>query len=119
MSDLLQTGLAYLHTVRTSKMSSAAVYVRLSDESETDITATVSQVRYERPDPSGLMVDVRMVDFIFATSALAFDPTEGDKIEFGGREYEVTPLAGDPCWRYTDASHDAIRVHTRDIGVIA
>ncbi len=115
--DMLQSGLAWMHRQRAANMAAAAVFVRLEDETETDIAdATVVQARYERPDANGMPVEVRIVDFIFGAAVLGFEPAEGDIIRYDGRDYEATPLGGDPCWRHTDASRLAIRVHTRDFG---
>ena len=61
-------------------------------------------------------VQAAVTDFIVATADLAADPVAGERIEYNGRLYEVTPLGEEPCWRWTDASHRARRIHTRDAG---
>ena len=118
MTDLLQTGLAWLHQERAAHMASAAVYRRLGTGATAPIGVTVSQVRYERPDAAGVPVEVRVTDFIVSAAAFGVTPEPGDTIELGGRTFEVTPLGEDPCWRWTDMSHAAMRVHTRDTGAL-
>ena len=118
MTDLLQTGLAWLHQERAGHMASTAVYRQLATGATLPISVTASQVRYERPDAAGVPAEVRVTDFIVARAELGFTPEPGDMIEFGGRAYEVTPLGEEPCWRWTDMSHAAMRVHTRDTGAL-
>ena len=116
MADLLQNGLAWLQGQRAAHMASPAVFRRLETDETVEIDVTASQVRYQLLDASGIPVQARVTDFIVSAAALGFEPEPGDRIEFNGRAYEVTPLGEDPCWRWTDTSHVAYRIHTRDAG---
>lgn len=116
MADLLQTGLAWLHGQRAAHLVSPAAYVRRGGTESVAIEVTASQVRHVRIDVSGMPVEALAVDFIAAAGALPAYPEPGDRIEFNGRRYEVTPLDGDACWRWTDTSRLARRIHTRDMG---
>ena len=80
------------------------------------VAVTASQVRRELVDGNGMPVTALVMDFIVDTGALAFEPAVGDMIEFNGRRYEVGEFGEDRCWRWTDASQLARRVHTRDTG---
>ena len=119
MSDLLGKGLAWLHAQRTLYMTSPAVY-RRRGESGTGlpVAVTASQVRRELVDGNGMPVSALVMDFIVSASALSDEPAAGDGIEFNGRRYEVTDFGEDRCWRWTDASRLARRIHTRDMGEV-
>ena len=96
-------------------MVSPAEYRRAGAETTTAIDVTQTQVRYERLPPEGAPVESRAVDFLLASAAVSEDPKPGDTFEIGGRVFEVTPLGGEPCWRWCDAGHYTRRVHTREV----
>jgi len=115
MADLLATGLAWLHGQRGLHMVSPAAYRRAGAVSTTAIDATQTQVRYQRVPPDGAPVDVRACDFLVAAASVSEDPQPGDRFEIDDRVFEVTPLGDEPCWRWTDHSHLARRIHTREV----
>ena len=118
MPDLLQTGLAWLHRQRETCLTSPAAYFRRDAETSQSVSVTASQVRRQFLDAEGIPVYASVMDFIMNSESLALPPEAGDRIEFNGRRYEVAPLDDDRCWRWTDQSRLAVRIHTRDIGAI-
>lgn len=118
MGDLLQNGLAWLHRQREAQMTSPAAYCRRDAETPQPLNVTASPVRRQVIDAQGLPVYAAVMDFITASESLALFPEAGDHIDYNGRRYEVTPLDDSCCWRWTDQSRLAIRIHTRDIGSI-
>jgi hypothetical protein len=116
MASLLTTGLAWLHQQRARHLSSAATYKPQAGGAAVAISVTPSQVRRELVTAGGMPVVALVMDFIVDTGALAAEPAAGDVIEFNGRRYEVTEFGEDRCWRWTDASRMARRIHTRDMG---
>ena len=117
MADLLQSGLAWLHGQRKTHLASDAVYQPVAPGAESaTVAATQSQIRTEEIDVNGFPVSGTVVDFIVTAADMAAEPAPGDKLTIGGRVYEATALTGEPCWRWTDASRLAYRIHTKDLG---
>jgi hypothetical protein len=117
MTDVLAKGLAWMHRQRAAHMTSPAAYRRRGESGAgVAVVVTPSQVRRELVTAGGIPVVALVMDFIVDTGALAAEPAAGDWIEFNGRRYEVTEFGEDRCWRWTDASRLARRIHTRDIG---
>ena len=119
MTNVLAKGLAWMHQQRAAHMASPAVYRRRDDPSAgTPVSVTPSQVRRELVDGNGMPVTALVMDFLVSTDALPWTPESGDSLEFNGRRYEVGEFGEDKCWRWTDASRLALRIHTRDVGEV-
>jgi hypothetical protein len=116
MADLLQSGLAWLHRQRKASMTTAAVYTRAGESTGSALAVAASQIRVEMLDGQGFPVQAAVMDFICDVADLAAEPANGDGITYDGRSYVVTPLGDEPCFRFTDASRLAYRIHTRDVG---
>lgn len=118
MSDLLQTGLTWLHTQRAGYMTSTVTYRLRGAGAGASVSATVSQIRRESMDGDGFPVTVISVDFLIARTALAAEPAVGDVITFNGRTYQVGTDGDGDCWRWTDASRLAYRIHAREAAIV-
>jgi len=116
MTDLIKNGLAWLHRQRAAHLSSDVVYKPAGSGAEITLAATASQIRVEMLDGQGFPVQATIMDFICQTADLPVDPAAGDEIVSCGHRYLVTPLGEEPCWRWTDQSRLARRIHTRDVG---
>jgi hypothetical protein len=117
MADLVAKGLSWLHAQRAAHMTSPAVYRRRGESGAgLPVAVTASQVRRELVDGNGMPVSALVMDFIVTATILPWTPEAGDIVEFNGRRHEVTEFGEDKCWRWTDASRLARRIHTRDIG---
>jgi len=116
MTDMLTTGITWLDTKRKAFMGKAAVYRR----SGTDIAVavTMAATAYESADES-ITVTANMQDFIISVADLAtltpVTPTAGDLIIVGAHTYEAMNLGAENCWRWTDGSHIAFRIHAKQV----
>src|SRR5262245_20265726 len=57
-------------------------------------------------------------DFLIRASALPDEPQAGDRISLtgaGSGTYELTRIAGEPAWRWSDPTHTTYRVHTKEV----
>jgi hypothetical protein len=119
MSNLLETGSDYLHTQLKQFASSEVTYCR--GEDSVVVCAVIGNTKVEVDDGSGTKVKTDIVDFIISAADLvrngnSIEPQHGDKIYFGRYEYEVLFLAGDGCWRFSDAFGKTMRIHTKRTG---
>ena len=84
-----------------------------------DNTITVDAVSgktdIEVGDGEGFKVQSFVWDFLIGVNTLGFLPDVGDTIIVDGQIYEVMNLAGQGCWRYTSATRQVYRIHTREI----
>ena len=117
MADALQSGLAWLHAQREAHLVTDAVYSPAGSGASTTVSVTASQIRVDLLDGNGFPVSSAVMDFIVTAADLPAEPVAGDRLEYAGRTYEVMNLGEEPCWRWTDASRLAYRIHTRDLGV--
>ena len=117
MGNMIANGLTWLERQRAAHMSSPAVYRHAGADLGFGVDVTQTQVRYERLPPDHAPVEARAVDFLLAAAAVSEAPQAGDQIEIDGRAYEVTPLGGEPCWRWTDAGHNTRRIHAREVSL--
>lgn len=88
-----------------------------------DLTAVVGSTLFKSENDRGAVIFVRSVDFHAALADLAFLPgglpAEGDVLERflgAGRrseKHEVTRFNDEPAWRWRDAAHTELRIHTR------
>lgn len=118
MTDMLRNGQQWLAGQRETHLSSPAVYQRGSDVF--DVLVTPAQVEAESLDGDGAVVLSNAFDFIMSANELPSSlghPQRKDVIRHAGRRFEVTQIAGDDCWRWSDAYRTAYRIHTKEAGV--
>lgn len=123
MSNMMETGMAWLNAQRRSHLSTVIQYRR--DAATAEVLATFGNTIYEVVDDTGKAVKSKGVDFIVSVSDLVDagfgEPLEGDKIDIlsgddAGKVYEVLMLAGDNPYRPHDPHGNAVRIHTKLIG---
>ncbi len=115
MANLLKTGSDWLESMREAHCSSPVAYRRGVDSH--DLNATYGQTEYEVDDGDGATINTYVVDFLVLASALPFDEPEiGDQVVADGRVYEVLPVSGQGCWRWSDRFSKTMRIHTKDLG---
>jgi hypothetical protein len=114
MNDLLRWGLRWLERERHRSCSRPAVYRR--GEQTFVIDATFGRTDVRCVDDAGVSVVSPMWDVLIAGSALPFEPGVGDTIEADDRRWEVAPLSGEGCWRWSDPYQQTRRIHTQEIG---
>ena len=114
MVNLLKQGSDWLGGVLAEHASGQVTYRRgLTD---TAVNAVHGKTDVEIADESGLTIQGAAKDFLILASQLPYEPEPGDVIVADGRQYEVMPLAGDSCWRWSDPYRKTYRIHTKDIG---
>ncbi|MBI3866814.1 MAG: hypothetical protein HY290_33460 [Planctomycetia bacterium] len=122
MSDLLQSGLAWLAQKLKQHASRQVTYER--GVNSVVLLATPAKTQFEQSDTSGLKVDSEIRDFLIAPADLVLAgemvlPERGDLIrESDGSTlhlFEVVPVGGEPPYRYTDPYRNLFRIHVREI----
>ncbi len=71
-------------------------------------------------EQEGVIVNVVSRDFIFLAADLILnsvleEPKRGDRITWGGSEYDVFPVDGEKVWRWSDNFKKQIRVQTQEV----
>ncbi len=113
MPDLLETGVAWHETMRKTHMSRDVIYTPLATATPIALKATPGRTQFESGNDAGLIVDAETSDWVIVYADLGREPEPGDIIVWGARTYEVMPLGGEACWRYSGVNRTSIRVHTK------
>lgn len=124
MSDILQTACSALQAVRHGSLSQTVTYRR--GEATIEIAATIGRTIFEVDDGQGVIVQVesrdwlvRVSDLVLGWPGVATEPKPGDRVEATSgatvRVYEVTAMAGEKCWRYSDPYRETFRIHTKQL----
>lgn len=120
MTDMLQTGVAWLHQQRKSYLAKTVTYRRGNSEVEI-ADATRGRTQVNLASEEGVEIASQVDDWIFDPANLVLDgaatlPLIGDEIEetVGSQTFlfRVAKAADGEAWRYTDSTKQAIRVHT-------
>ena len=120
MTDLLQTGAAWLAAQMQKFASQSVVYVRGTQS--IPLLATIGRTEFEESDAYGVVQRVVSRDYLFPASALASltgssRPQRDDEIHETRDgvlyRYQVIAPQGEPHWRYSDAYQQSLRVHTK------
>ncbi len=128
-ADVLKTASDWLGRMFQQHASRSVIYSRGSDSVE--ITATAGRTVHEVSTNLGVSVEIESRDYIFPISQLVLgdgqtEPQAGDRItelqDATEYVYEVMPLGKalpaigeSACYRYCDADHTTIRVHTKQV----
>lgn len=120
--DAIRSGAAWLANQLHASASVNVVY-RRGSVSHT-IKATLAQTLFESAETGGVVEQWQSRDFIFRTADFPYaEPQRGDKVlEMLGNVQTVFELAaprGLPLFRYGDAFHETIRVHSKRVGPAA
>lgn len=122
MSDLLQTGSAWLEEQRHAHMTHSVVYWR--GLHSVTLNATVGRTPFEQSDSEGVLIAAEVRDYIFRAEDLVLNgshvlPLVGDRIvetiDGSACTFELMSIGSEPCWRYSDQFQQAFRVHTKRI----
>lgn len=124
MADLLERASAWLQQQRTKHLTRTVTYRR--GDSSAEIAATIGKTEFEVDNGLGVLQRIESRDYLVLADALVLDgqrtlPQRGDVIEESAGEetylYEVTAPGKEPHWRYSDPFRQALRIHTKQIGV--
>ena len=122
MADLLQKASAWLEGQRTKFLTLPVVYQRGADTVE--VPATIGATVFQIDDGAGSLLRIesrdyliRAVDLVLGGNAIL--PKRGDRIrEASGTQvivYEVVGPGDEPCWRWSDAYRQTLRIHTKQV----
>lgn len=120
MSDLLQTGAAWLATRKRQFASHEVTYIRSG--SSLTILAEVGRTSVPQQVDDGGILEFRSRDYLLAAADLVFggqqvEPQEGDLITEEINEktctFQVIPLDGGGCFELVDGFGYRFRVHTK------
>ena len=122
MTDLLETGSAFLEDQRHKHMTRTVTYERGTDSVE--LAATVGRTEFEQADEYGVVHRIEARDYLVRAEDLVLAgqqtlPQAGDRIrETDGAQtfvYEVVAPGIEPPWRYSDPYRKTLRVHTKHV----
>ncbi|MGC1272625.1 MAG: hypothetical protein WBC44_02870 [Planctomycetaceae bacterium] len=113
MPDLLAQGAAWLEQQRTRHLTTTVTYRR--GTAQVEIAATIGRTRYETDDGTVARIEFTDRDFLVLAADLVLDgqaiePTRGDVVREGMREFEVID------WRYSDPYRQTLRITTKFLG---
>jgi hypothetical protein len=121
-SNLLAMASEWLENHRTQFAASTVDYVRGNETA--NVSATIGKTTFEVDDGYGVLVRSESRDFLVLAADLVLGgtptlPQRGDRIrETDGATtftYEVTAPGKEPCWRWSDAFHKTLRIHTKQV----
>ena len=123
MTNLMSKGAAWLCQQRTANASCTVDYRRAAQV--VTLSAALGVTHHDIENDVGVVESFTSQDFIIETDALtfesgAFTPQAGDRITLVQgvltRVFEVlAPAANVDCWKYSDPSGLAVRVHTKEV----
>jgi len=118
--DLIEQSSAWLDGERRRFMSRPVTYSRAGDSAE--VLATVGRTTFDVSDEYGIAQHWESRDYLVLAADLAgFGlPQRGDRITetVSGQTlvYEVLAPGGETPWRWSDAYHRTLRIHTKQVG---
>jgi len=123
MSDLLQSGAAWLASQMHSHAAHEITYKRGAEQ--LPLVATIGKTLFETTNEHGIVERIESRDFMVRAGDLILGgnvvtPLRGDHIrETAGNQtctYEVLAPGREPAWRYSDAYRTLLRIHTKLVG---
>ena len=121
--NLLASGIASMHDDLAAYAAEAVVFVQPGAaevpkgtppaDLRIETSALVGRTIFRQVASSGVDIRTETRDFVFRAADLAVEPRRGDRVEWGGRKWEVWGAGGEPAWRWSDPQHAALRVHTK------
>lgn len=85
------------------------------------LVVLVGSTAMSQETDKGAEIERRIRNYLILATELViggaqFKPRPGHVItEPGGEQFEVAPMDGQPCWRWSDPYHILIRVHAQQI----
>lgn len=117
MSDMLQSGLAWLHEKRTAFMARTVTY-RRGSSLEKEVSATAGVGRFDQIDEEtgGIIRQIQTRDWIVNVADLSEfgKPESGDVVIDGEKKYQVNAIGGEPQFRIIDDGN-AYRIHSLEV----
>lgn len=115
--NVLKNASLWLAKQRTSFASEDIVYSRPGEASSFTFKATPGKTLFRIDDNmSGITTRISSFDFLVSVIDIPFEPEKGDHIVYNGGIYEVLAPNDEPVWRWSSASMDTLRIHTKYVG---
>jgi len=124
VADLLQKASAWLEDQRVRHMTQPVVYQRPPSPDTVCVLATIGTTVFQIDDGAGALLRIESRDYLIRAADLvlagnAILPKRGDRIrETSGNQvivYEVVGPSDEPCWRWSDAYRQTLRIHTKQV----
>ncbi len=124
MPDLLQKASAWLEDQRVRHMTQTVAYQRPPSPETVNVPATIGTTVFQVDDGAGALLRIESRDYLIRAADLvlacnAILPKRGDRIrETSGTQvivYEVVAPGDEPCWRWSDAYRQTLRIHTKQV----
>lgn len=122
MSNLLQTGSAWLADQLKTHASADVLYERGAEQ--VAVKATIGKTEFELDDGSGVLVRIQSRDYLIQAADLVLGgapslPVAGDRIrETQGATtfvYEVNAPGNEPHYRFSDPFRELLRIHAKHV----
>lgn len=119
--SMMSTALAWAAAQRKSYAAETGS-IRRGNETAPNISMTVGKTMADIEGDRGITVRINIADFLITASDYTFgvspeEPQRGDQIIYGGKKYDVIPLAGGETWRYAEnVNRTTLRIHTKEVG---
>jgi hypothetical protein len=123
MSNLLQSGSAWLAAQQKTNASTLVTYQRGGAAGQTvQVSVAIGRTEQETVSNEGAIVETQTKDFLIVAadlvlSSIAVQPKAGDQIVWtDGSVYEVMDMgAGIGPWRWSDDYRIRYRIHTKQV----
>ncbi len=124
MADLFQKASAWLEDQRTKFLTQTVVYQRPPSPDTVEVAATIGTTVFQIDDGGGGLLRIESRDYLIRAADLVLGglqvhPKRGDRIrETSGAQvivYEVLGPGDEPCWRWSDAYRQTLRIHTKQV----
>lgn len=117
--DILKDGSLVLSSIRKKFLSQDIQYRVLATGDIHTLTAAIGKQLFRTETDMGLTIREWASDFIVEAEDLpGVVPERGDEIIYDGRVFEVLAPNGEPVWRWTDGYRTAMRIHTKEAGLV-
>lgn len=125
MSDMLESGMAFLAQQLKQHASQLVTYIRGYDQ--VDVYATFGRKLLKLQDLDfGVRMQWTDMDFLILADDLQFGgekilPMRGDlvvtQVDGKVKTFEVLPYDSDPPWRWSDPFQKMMRIHTKLVNI--
>lgn len=117
----LSSALAWVSAQRKAHIAETGL-IRRGSNSTPSVSMTVAHTMADVEGQAGMTVRTNIADFIitatdYLINGVAVEPRRGDEIDYGGKTYQVVPIAGGEEWRYAEnVNRTSLRIHTKEVG---
>lgn len=117
----MSTALTWASQQRKAYAAETGV-IRRDARETTGVSMTIGNTVADIEGELGITVRMNIADFLITASDYTFygtvtEPQRGDEIDYGGKTYQVMPVANGETWRYAEnVNRTTLRIHTKEVG---